>query len=495
MNTYKRLASDTAIYGVSSILGRVINWFLTPYYTFVLHLPAEFGIQTNLYAYSSILLVLLTYGMETSFFRYASRSDEPQKVYSTSLYSILLTTLLFLIAVFVLKGNIAGWIGYGGNPEYIAWMAIILAIDSFTAIPFAYLRLTKRPVRFAVIRTLNIVLTIIFNLFFFSLCPYLLKNNPDSIVNLIYSEKIGVGYIFISNLMASAIMLLMLLPYFIRVKPIIDKKILKSMLKYGFPILIVGITGMISQNIEKILIPVLMSPEQDPITKLGIYGACFKIAVLMNMFIQAFRYSFEPYFFSSKNSKEDPEKYAKIMKYFVVFGLIIFLGMVLYIDIVKIIIKPTYYEGLKIVPLILMGNLFLGIYFTQSFWYKITDKTQYGAYQGIIGAVITIVLNVILVPYMGYMGSAIAQFVCFFTITVISYVAGQKYYPVPYDLKRLGTYFLIAGILYFLSVTVSEAHIVIKYAYNTILFISFFAIVFILENNELKKLFTINIKK
>jgi len=353
LNVYKKLAGDTAIYGVSSILGRVLNWCLTPYYSFIF-LTGEFGVMTNLYSYVAILLVILTYGMETSFFRFASKSENPHRVYSTALISVFTTSLLFLFLFILLKNPIASLIQYPQHPEYIVWFAIILAIDAFTAIPFAWIRIEKRPIKFAFIKLVNIAFNIGFNIFFLTLCPWLLKNNPESWVRLIYSPEIGVGYVFISNLLSSLITLLMLLPDFLKISFQFDKAVLKQLLNYGFPILIVGIAGMVSQGIDKILIPFLIPESQHPMEQLGIYGANFKMAVLMNMFIQAFRYAFEPFFFARGNSKDDPLIYAKIMKYFVIFGLFIYLGMTLYIDFLKVLIEREYHSGLKVVPIILM---------------------------------------------------------------------------------------------------------------------------------------------
>ena len=486
MNPFKKLASDTAIYGVSSIVGRFLNWWLVPYYSFMF-LPGEYGVVTNMYAYVAFLLVLLTYGMETSYFRFASKSDDPEKVYSTSMVSLFFTTFSFVLLAATFRNEIAGWIQYPNHPEYILWFAIILGVDAFTAIPFARLRLKNRPIKFAFIKLVNIGFNIGFNLFFISLCPRILANNPDSIISTIYSADIGVGYVFISNLLASLITLVLLLPEIFRISLQFDRKLLKQMLSYGFPILIVGLTGMINQNIDKVLIPFLVPENQDPMFQLGIYGANYKLAVLMNMFIQAFRYAFEPFFFAREGSKDDPKIYAVVMKYFVIFGLIIFIGMVLFIDVLKGIVDTQYHEGLKVVPIVLMANLFYGMYFTLSLWYKLTDKTRYGAYMALIGATITLVLNLALVPVMGYMGSAIAVFVCFLVMLLISYFLGQKHFPVPYDLKRIGSYFLAAMVVVGIAQFTLDLQVIIRYSINVILTLAFIVLVFKWEINELKR--------
>lgn len=486
MNSFKKLASDTAIYGVSSIVGRFLNWWLVPYYSFMF-LPGEYGVVTNMYAYVAFLLVLLTYGMETSYFRFASKSDDPEKVYSTSMISLFFTTFSFVLLAAAFRQQIAGFIQYPDHPEYILWFAIILGIDAFTAIPFARLRLKNRPIKFAFIKLVNIGFNIGFNLFFISLCPRILANNPDSVISMIYSADIGVGYVFISNLLASIITLILLLPEIFKISIRFDKQLLRKMLSYGFPILIVGLTGMVNQNIDKVLIPFLVPENQDPMFQLGIYGANYKLAVLMNMFIQAFRYAFEPFFFAREGSKDDPKVYATVMKYFVIFGLIIFLGMVLFIDVVKVIVDSNYHEGLKVVPIVLMANLFYGMYFTLSLWYKLTDKTRFGAYMALSGAAITLVLNLALVPVIGYMGSAIAVFCCFLVMLVMSFILGQKHYPVPYDLKRIGSYFLAATIIVIAAQFTLDLTPIFKYLLNTILVFVFILVIFKLEKNELKR--------
>ena len=492
MNPFKKLAGDTAIYGLSSIIGRILNWVLTPYFTFVF-VPEVLGVVTNLYAYAAFFLIFLTYGMETSFFRFASKSDEPEKVYSTSLISLFFTTVSFVLLAMVFKNEIAALINYPEHPEYIVWFAVILGIDAFIALPFARLRLNNRPVKFAVVKLVGIIFTIGFNLFFLSFCPWWLDKNPDSLIGLLYNPEIGVGYVFISNLLASCITLLLLIPEILKVTLYFNRKMLMKMLDYGFPILIVGLAGVANQSIDKILIPFLV--EEDPMFQVGIYGANYKLAVLMNMFIQAFRYAFEPFFFSRSDSANDRQIYATVMKYFVVFGLLIFLGMVLYIDLIKFIIDKQYHIGLKVVPIILLANLFFGIYFALSMWYKLTDKTRYGAYMALTGAAITIGLNFLLVPLMGYMGSAIAVLACFTTMMIISYYFGQKFYAIPYNVKRIGTYFLIAGVLFVFSRFSTDLSAFPKYTLHTLYVFLFLVFIFMLEKRELMTLFKTSKKK
>ncbi len=485
MNSFKKLAGETAIYGMSSIVGRFINWWLVPYYSHVF-LTDEFGIVTNLYAYMAFLLVILTYGMETGFFRFASKRQDKDRVYSSALVSLFVTSLAFVLAVFTFTDTLAHWTNYQEHPEYIQWVALIIAFDAFTAIPFAKLRIESRAIRFASFKLINIATNIFFNIFFLSICPAILKQNPDSWINLIYSEDIGVGYVIISNLIASSINLLLLAPE-ILVKIRFDGRLLKEMVWYSFPILIVGVAGMVNQNIDKILMPELIPADQDPMSQLGIYGANYKLAVLMNMFIQAFRYAFEPFFFSQVKSDDNKRGYAIIMKYFVIFGLLIFLGICLYMDLVKYIIDEKYHSGLNVVPIILMANLFLGIYYTLSLWYKLTDKTRYGAYFASIGAVISLILNVAFIPKIGYMASAYAVLICFVVMTILSYYFGQKHYPVKYPVKRIGFYFMLALGIYGLSRWLNIAPSLTMYVVHTLMIISFVVVVYSLERKEIYK--------
>lgn len=487
LNSFKKLVSDTAIYGVSSIVGRFLNWWLVPYYSHIF-LTAEYGIVTNLYSYMAFLLVLLTFGMETGYFRYASSHTDKKLVYSTSMIFLFVTSMSFLLLVTAFSGNLAHWMDYGDHPEYVIWMALIMVADTITAIPFAKLRIESRPIKFAVLKMVNIFSNIFFNIFFLSICPALLKSNPDSIVGFIYSPSIGVGYVFISNLLASAITLVMMLPD-LRFKPNFSRLLLKEIFWYSFPILVVGVTGMITQNIDKILLPKLIPADQDPMGQLGIYGANYKLAVLMNMFIQAFRYAFEPFFFSQVKSENNKRGYALILKYFVIFGLIIFLGISLFLDVFRRfnIIDASYFSGLKVVPVVLMGNLFLGIYYTQSLWYKLTDKTRYGAYFSIVGAVISLVINIIFIPIYGYMASAWAGLICFFVIAALSYIYGQKHFPIAYPVGRMTFYFVLSLGLYAVSLAVPVVSPSLSYVFNFVLLTAFFAVVAALEYKEFRK--------
>jgi O-antigen/teichoic acid export membrane protein len=483
----KKLAGETAIYGMSSIIGRFINWWLVPYHSRIF-LPAEYGVVTNLYSYVGFFLVILTFGMETGFFRFANKTKDPDKIYSTSAISLFGSSVLFILMAYIFSGYFAGFLDFPNGEEYIKWLAIIVALDAGTSIPFANLRLEGKAMRFATLKLVNIFLNIFFNVFFLSICPYILKTHPDNFVRFIYHPEFGVGYVFIANLIASVVTLVMLIPEIRKIKMQFDLKIFREIFWYSFPILLVGIAGMINQNLDKILIPELIPANQHPMQQLGIYGANYKLAVVMNMFIQAFRYSFEPFFFSHQKNSDSRKIYADVMKYFIIFGLFIFLGITLFIDIFKIIIGPEYHSGLKVIPSVLMGNLFLGIYFNLSLWYKLSDKTWMGAWIAGIGAVLTIVLCVGLIPVMGYMGAAYATLLCFVLMTVISYIVGQRYYRVEYDLKRILFYFVVAVGFYFLSDFLHFSTSIFKYGLSISLFTAFLVVVYFAEKRDIQSL-------
>lgn len=444
----KTLAKETAIYGVSSILGKFLNWLLTPFWTYVLVNTAQMGIVSNLYSWTALTIVVLTYGMETGLFRFANKNDEnPLKVYTTTLISIASTTFLFVIlAVFFVEPITTIFGSDEIKSRYVFLLIIILGLDTLSAIPFAYLRYQKRPIRFATIQILNVAITIVLNLFFFAACPWLAIKFPD--VFSWFDINNGVYYILISNLIASIIRLLLLSPQ-LRVKYTFDFALLKRMLVYSLPLLILGVAGIMNQNLDKILYPYL-STEADKMGQLGIYTASFKIAVIMVMFTQAFRYAFEPFIFAKNKDAGDNNKmaYAQATKYFIIFCLLIFLGVMAYLDIIQYLLKADYHDGLRIVPIVMMAELFFGVYFNLSLWYKLTDQTKWGAYLSIIGLAVTVLGNVLFVPQFGYMACAWTALVANFVMMLISYFLGQKNYPIKYDLKSAGFYFVISMLLF-----------------------------------------------
>jgi O-antigen/teichoic acid export membrane protein len=483
-NEMKSLAKDTAIYGISSIVGKFLNWLLVPLYTYTLASSADYGVVTNLYAWTALLLVILTYGMETGFFRFANESKEnATTVYTTSLFSVGSTALLFIVIIIAFSSPIAGAMGYAENPEYIAMLGTAVALDAFASIPFAYLRFKKRPVLFASFKLLFVVLNISFNLFFLILCPWLMKHYPSSI-DWFYNPSYGVGYVFVANIISTALQTLLLLPFVLADKYSFDFRLLKKMLKYSLPLLILGIAGIMNQTLDKILFPFLM-PGEEGVAELGIYGACFKVAMVMMMFTQAFRYAYEPFIFAKHKDKNSTTAYAEAMKYFMIFSLLIFLGMVFYLDILKYIISSNYWEGLRIVPIVLFSYIFQGVFFNLSLWYKLTDQTMYGAWFSILGTVIIVAGNIILVPVISYMGSAWASFICYFIIMLVSYYFGQKNLPIDYDLKRIGIYTFAALALYTLSFLVGNDNMILYYSYRTVLFAAFILLALKLDLKDL----------
>jgi len=446
MSEMKTLAKETAIYGISSILGKFLNWMLVPLYTYVLKQAADYGIVTNLYAWTALLLVILTYGMETGFFRFANNEEyDAKKVYSTTLLCLFATSTIFGICCVVFQHPLATLLGYPDHSEFISMLGVVVALDAFSCIPFAYLRYKKRPIRFAILKLLFVGLNIVFNLFFLIVCP---KIQDWNIISCWYNADYGVGYVFISNILATGIQTLFLLP------AILDARgggfsgsLLKQMLKYSLPLLVLGVAGIMNQTLDRIIFPFLYTGA-DAQDQLGIYGACFKVAMVMMMFTQAFRYAYEPFVFAKHKDRKSVEAYADAMKYYLIFSYLILIGMTVYLDLLKYIIAPTYWAGLRIVPIVLWTYIFQGIYFNLSFWYKLTDKTQYGAYFSVIGLAITALLQVIFVPRFSYFASAGANTVCYLVIMLLSYFIGKKHLAIPYDLKSIGGYTLLTvGVL------------------------------------------------
>lgn len=454
MNPLRRLAGQTAIYGLSSIIGRLLNYLLVPLYTRVL-IISDYGIYTEMYAYVSILWVILTYGMETTFFRFSQSESNKTTVYSTSLISLVLTSLVFLVFSLIYARPIANWLGYADNVKYVIWFAFILAFDAVAAIPFAKLRQDNRPVKFALLKLVNIGSNIGLNLFFILLCPFILSRFPDSsvagLVSKIFNPDDLVGYIFISNLIATTLTLILLLPDFPVRHITFDITLLKKMLAYTWPLLVVAIAGSINLSLDKILLARLLPEGSDVMGQVGIYGACYKVSIIMALFVQTFRYAADPFFFSESGKSESRQLYADVLTLFTIAVSVIFLFTVMYLDVVILFIGQAYRDGKAVIPLLLLGNLFLGIYYNLSIWYKLTNQTIYGAVLSVIGASVTVVLNFVLIPTMGYYGSAWAAFFAYFVMMVLSFFLGQRHFKVPYNLRRLVFYPGLAIALYFIS--------------------------------------------
>lgn len=445
------LFKDTAIYGVSSIVGRFLNYLLVPLYT--MQLPAEgggYGIVTNVYSYVALLLVILTYGMESGFFYFSSvHKDNSEKVYTTTLSSLLFTCGLFLLGVLLFVQPVSTFLGYETHPEFLGIMAIVVSIDAFLSIPFAHLRYIKRPIMFAALKMLFIFCSIGLNLFFLIACPWLMEHAPQT-VDWFFDPDYLVGYIFISNFIATVIQLLCFIPGLVKLKWHFDKELLRRMLRYSGPILILGVVSILNRSLDKILFPYLYAGDQkEAMSQLGIYGASVKVAMIMSMLLQSFRYAYEPFVFSQKNTKGEAAKksYSDAMKYFFIFALLTFLMVMCFIDILKYFIAPSYWEGLNVVPVVMTAELLVGVYFNLSFWYKLKEQTQWGAYFALAGFGVILIGNIAFVPYFSYMASAWASVGGYLLITMLSYFIGQHYYPVDYQIKRLGGYLLVAAVI------------------------------------------------
>lgn len=450
----KSLAKETAIYGVSSILGRFINYLLVPVYTMALSASSgSYGIVTNVYAWVALTLVLLTCGMETGFFRFANKGDnDPMRVYSTALLSVSLGSIAFMILGILFLNPIAGLLGYAEHPWYLGMMIIVVGLDAIQSIPFAYLRYKKRPIKFAALKLLFIFLNIVFNLVYY--------------IGLKGHE---VGYAFFFNLLGTIIVTLCMVQEFRGFAYVLDKQLLKKMLRYSLPLLVLGVAGILNQVADKIIFRFVYPDEKQAIVQLGIYGAASKIAMIMAMFTQAFRFAYEPFVFGKSQDKNSKEMYAQAMKFFIIFTLLAFLVVMLYMPLLKHIIGRDYWSGLRVVPIVMAAEIFMGIYFNLSFWYKLIDETKWGAYFSLTGCTILILMNVFLVPIYGYIACAWAGFTGYGIAMLLSYFVGQKKYPIQYDLKAIGKYVLLAIVLYALAEFVLIANMYLELLYHTFL--------------------------
>ena len=430
MSEMKSLAKDTVIYGASSIIGKFLNYLLVPLYTHALARTSDYGIVTNIYAWTALLLVILTYGMETGFFRFVHREYyNPKSVYKTAFFTLFGTSTLFTVLVILFRQPIANVLGYPNHSDFVVMMFVTVAIDAFASIPFAYLRYQKRPIHFAALKLLFVLLNICFNLLF-----------------LVVLGKTDVFYIFFSNILATLIQTVCLLPTTLPRGGRFEQQILRNMLQYSLPLLVLGVAGIMNQTLDKILFPYLYTGA-DAQAQLGIYGACFKVAMVMMMFTQAFRYAYEPFVFAKHKNRHSVEACADAMKYYIIFSYLILLGVIFYLDIFRYIVASAYWEGLKIVPVVLWTYVFQGIYFNLSFWYKLTDATRWGAYFSLIGLAITLVIQIVGVPLIGYWASCGSSLICYFVIMLLSYFIGQKKAPIPYDLKRISGYTALTIVL------------------------------------------------
>ena len=475
MSNIKSLVKDTAIYGISSIAGKFINYLLVPIQTVAFAAAGgEYGVVTNIYAYTALLMVILTYGMETAFFRFANKTEEDvRKVYSTTLVSVGSTALLFIAVVLLLLPQIAGFMKYSDHPDWVAVMFACVAIDAFKCIPFAYLRYQKRPVKFATLQIVNITLNIVLNLIYLIVLPAWKINLFG-----LYDEQftLNVGMVFYINLVCTVIVLLCFKAELTGFRYTFDKALWRRMIRYAWPLLILGIAGILNQTLDKIIFPYLYSGVDEK-AQLGIYGAATKIAMIMAMITQAFRYAYEPFVFGNAKDNDNRETYAKAMKYFIIFTLLAFLVVIGYMDVLKYIIRNhDYWQGLRVVPIVMVAEIMMGVYFNLSFWYKLIDKTIYGAWFSGIGCLVLVTVNVIFVPTYSYMACAWGGVAGYGTAMLLSYFVGQKKYPIDYPIKSIFVYVAITALFFAIMTLMPETlPQAVRLAVNTALIIAFLA--------------------
>ena len=454
----KSLAKDTAVYGLSSIVGRFLNWMLVPLYTHCFAVD-DYGIVTYVYSVVALAMVVLTYGMETGFFRFANheRWNDPMEVYSTALISLTGSSVVFVAATLAFLNPVSVWMECASHPEYVAIMAVCVALDAVLTMPYSYLRFRGRAMRFAIIRLVNIGVNIGLNLFFILLCPWLMEHVPGS-VEWFYRPEFGIGYIFLANLIASAVNIAMMIPELCGFRWRFNARLWREMLRYSLPLLVLGVAGIMNQTIDKILYPSLVSDPAEAMYGLGIYGANYKIAVVLLVFLQAFRFAYEPFIFaraktgSHADREESFAAYRDAMKYFVAFALFIFLAVMFFLGVLRHFVAERYFSGLKVVPLVMLAELFFGIFFNLSVWYKLTDRTVWGMWFSLMGLATTVILNIVLVPQISYMGCAVAALCSYGFMMAVSYIVGAHKYPIGYPVRRIALYFALAGAMYLAGV-------------------------------------------
>jgi O-antigen/teichoic acid export membrane protein len=488
LNPIKQLFGQTAIYGFGTVLPRLLNYLLlTPFFTRVFDLE-EYGIITELYAYVVFLLIIMSYGMETGFFRFAQISKDENRIFSTSMVSLFISSFLFITLIKFLSVPFSHVLGYEQNPEYIIWIGIIVGVDAFTSIPFARLRWQNKAARFALIKISGVLLNIGLNFIFLLVLPRLEENGSTIWMTKIYNAEIGVGYVFISNLASSLFTLVLLSKTIVGIRPVFDHRIWKKMIAYSLPLLISGLAGSVNEALDRILLKHLLQDTETALAQLGIYGANYKIAVLMTLFIQMFRYAGEPFYFGNADKQNARIIFAYVMKYFIIASLLLFLVVNLYIGLFKHFIGSAFHEGLHIVPVILFANLLLGIFFNLSIWYKLNNMTRYGAMITIFGALVTFLVNWLFIPSYGYNASAWAHVACYGSMVVISWWLGRKYYSIEYPIMSIGMYASLAAGIYIVDELVVGIDMVMELLINTAMLIGFIIIVILLEKNKINNL-------
>ncbi|MDO6595923.1 oligosaccharide flippase family protein [Oceanihabitans sp. 2_MG-2023] len=484
MSALKTLFKQTFIYGLATVLPRMLSFLLVRLHTdkSVLKTVADYGDVSLIFSYFVLFNVILAYGMETAFFRFFNKDEDKDKVIGTSAISLIISSILFFFLAFAFQYHIANLIDI--KVEYINLVIWILLLDALVIIPFAWLRANAKPMKYAVIKILNVVINLGLNLFFLLWLKELASES--SVFAAIYKPDFEINYIFIANLIASAITLLLMLPFYFKIKYTFNKKLWQEMMRYAFPVLIAGVAFSVNETFDRILLDKLL-PESIAKTEIGMYSACYKLALFMTLFATAYRLGIEPFFFSHAKTKNPQKNYATILEYFVIFGSVILLTVIVFADVLKIIFigNEAYWEAMWIVPIILLANFCLGIYHNLSVWYKITDKTKYGAYISVFGAILTLALNFWLIPILSYKGSAIATLTAYACMMIASYYFGRKYYPIPYNIKKITVYLLVSILFSALCFYRFRGNYFIGIA----AIIVFLGLVFQLEKKELKRIF------
>ncbi len=460
MSSIKKLAGETLWYGGSSIAARFLNYLLTPYLTYKLTGPG-YGEMSLVYAAIPFLNVVFTYGLETAYFRFSQKEEYKKDIFSTASISIFISTIILSFLLFSGQNAVTNFLKLNDHPEFIRYSIIIIALDTLTTLPFAKLRQDGRPMKFALIRITNIVMTIALTYFFISICPKLVAQNPTGLIAKYYIKDYGVGYVILANVFASAFTFLLLLKEVFSIKFKFNGALWGKMLIYSLPLLVAGFGGMINETFDRIMLGWWAPVKGIEAAKneVGIYSACYKLSILISLFIQAFRMGAEPFFFKQAAGVNPQKTYARVMKFFVMTITVMFLAVALYLDIWKHFIRnKSFWEGLKVVPILLLANMFLGIYYNLSIWYKIIHKTMYGAWITIAGAVITLAINAAFIPYFSYMACAWATFFCYGSMMVMSYVWGQKHYRIPYAWKKLSAYIVIVVLIFFIHKGITHVY-------------------------------------
>lgn len=491
MSLIKKLAGETALYGLSSIVGRLLSMLLVPFYTRVLATTNEYGAVIDLYATSAFLMVLFSYRMESAFFRFGTPQEDREKAYSTGLMSLFATTSIIVALLLLFAQPIANALAYPQHPEYVRWFALILALDCLSELPFARLRLEQRPKRFVFIKLTNIVVYIGMNLFWLIFCPWAAKNGMHW-VHAIWSPGLGVAYIFLSNLIASLVTLLLLLPQFRGIRWNFDKILWTNMMAYAAPLIIVSFAGIVDEMFSRSMLKYLLpGTPQENLADVGIFGANYKLAALITLFTQAYRYAAEPFFFRHAADTDAKRTQAEVTKWFTIAGAAGMLGILLFLDIVKYFIDEKYHGGLHVVPVLLMANLLLGVYYNFSIWYRLKDRTGLGAWISIAGAVITIALNLILIPLFGYTGAAWVTLICYAFMSWATWLTGKKHYPVPYPLGRMALYVGAVWVIFGLDTWMEmllTGHQFLLWILRVALFSVFLFLIYFLEKKQLQRL-------